>query len=229
MNEYLKMLSDQKLTLIMSLPRNDPDLCLAAFEAGADVVKVHINVDHRASGTHFGRLAEERNALEKMLQNRKGPMGLVLGGSLEAVSLDALEASDLPFSFHSVYAHHLPAWAASGKAALMAACDHTYSLDLVSAMADAGADVIEASIIPGGEYGMPLSFLDLAEYRSIVRAAGLPVVVPTQRAIRPDEAGQLIRCGVKGLMIGAVVTGKSAETIASSIRAFRKAIDDAGR
>ena len=59
MNEYLRMLSEKRLTLIMSLPYNDPALCRAAFEAGADVVKVHINVEHRASGTHFGRLAEE--------------------------------------------------------------------------------------------------------------------------------------------------------------------------
>ena len=36
MNEFLKMLSEKKLTLIMSLPRNDPQLCAAAFEAGAD-------------------------------------------------------------------------------------------------------------------------------------------------------------------------------------------------
>ena len=80
MNEYLRMLSEKRLTLIMSLPYNDPALCRAAFEAGADVVKVHINVEHRASGTHFGRLAEEREALEEMLSHRAGPMGLVLGG-----------------------------------------------------------------------------------------------------------------------------------------------------
>lgn len=35
MNEYLRMLSEKRLTLIMSLPYNDPALCRAAFEAGA--------------------------------------------------------------------------------------------------------------------------------------------------------------------------------------------------
>ena len=228
MNEYLSMLSEKKLTLIMSLPHNDPRLCRAAFENGADAVKVHINVDHRASGTHFGRLAEERPALEEMLAHRTGPMGLVLGGSLEGVALDAAEAEELPFAFHSVYSHHLPARFLRSKAALMAACDYTYSMDLISAMPALGAEVCEASVIPGTEYGQPLSLKDLLLYRSIADALPIPVVVPTQRAIRPEEAGALIRCGVKGLMIGAVVTGKTEQSIASAVAAFRKAIDEVG-
>ena len=59
MNEFLKLFEKNRPVLIMSLPDNDPALCRAAFEEGADVVKVHINVEHRASGTHFGRLAQE--------------------------------------------------------------------------------------------------------------------------------------------------------------------------
>ena len=92
MNDYLQLFETRKLVLIMSLPCNEPALCRAAFDAGADAVKVHINVEHRASGTHFGRLAQECPALETMLEHRRGPMGLVLGGSPEAVALDALEA-----------------------------------------------------------------------------------------------------------------------------------------
>ena len=225
MNDYLKMLSEKKLTLIMSLPFNDPRLCRAAFDAGADAVKVHINVDHRASGTHFGRLAEERPALEEMLARRSGPMGLVLGGSLESVSLDAKEAGELPFSFHSVYAHHLPAWAVNGKAALMAACNDSYPTELIAAMPACGADVVEASVIPGSEYGQPLSLRDLLLYRRIAETVSVPVVVPTQRAIRPDEVRALISCGVKALMIGAVVTGKTQRSIADAVAAFRRAID----
>ena len=228
-NEYLKLLNEKRLTLIMSLPYNDPALCKAAFEAGADVVKVHINVHHHASGTHFGRLAEERPALEEMLAHRRGPMGIVLGGSMEAVVLDAEDVRELPFSFYSVYADHIPAWVAGRidkeKAALMAACDSACPMELIASMPGAGADVVEASVIPGDEYGQPLSFRDLMKYRAIVDATKVPVVVPTQRAIRPDEVGTLARCGVKALMIGAVVTGKTEESIISAVNAFRKAID----
>ena len=226
MNDYLQMFSQKKLVLIMSLPRNDPAWCRAAFEAGADAVKVHINVTHRASGTHFGRLEEERPALEEMLARRSGPMGLVLGGSLEDAALDAREAAAMPFSFHSVYGHHMPAWALGGGVPLMAACDGGYSMDEIRAMPAAGADVLEASVIPGGEYGKALSMRDLLLYTSIARAVSIPVVVPTQRAIVPREVETLVRAGVKGLMIGAVVTGKEEKTIAQAVSAFRRAIDE---
>ena len=226
MNDYLQLFETKKLVLIMSLPCNDPALCQAAFDAGADAVKVHINVEHRASGTHFGRLAQERPALETMLEHRKGPMGLVLGGSPEAVALDALEARDLPFAFHSVYAHHMPAWAVGGGVPLMAACDGSYSLDEIRDMPACGTDVLEASVIPGAEYGQPLSMRDLLKYQLIAQNVSVPVVVPTQRAIRTEEVAALVRTGVRGLMIGAVVTGREASTIARAVEAFRKAIDE---
>lgn len=224
--DYLSLLTENKLTLIMSLPRNNPDWCRAAFEAGADAVKVHINVAHRASGTVFGRLSDERPALEAMLKMRTGPMGIVLGGSLSEVGQDALEVRKLPFSFHSVYAHHVPAWALDSGVPLMAACDGTYSLEEIKRMPAMGCDVLEASVIPGGEYGQALSMRDLIRYRAIADAVSVPVVVPTQRAIRPDEVEALIRTGVKGLMIGAIVTGQEEASIARTVAAFRKAIDE---
>lgn len=223
--DYLNLFETKKLVLIMSLPRNDPALCQAAFDAGADAVKVHINVDHRASGTHFGRLEEERPVLETMLAHRTGPMGLVLGGSLEAVALDAPAVHELPFSFYSVYAHHLPAWGIGSSVPLMAACDGSYSLEEIRAMPACGTDVLEASVIPGAEYGQPLSQRDLLKYRMIAGSVDVPVVVPTQRAIRPEDVAALLRTGVKGLMIGAVVTGRDEASIRRAVGAFRNAID----
>ena len=228
MNDYLSLFEQKKLVLIMSLPRNDPALAAAAFETGADAVKVHINVDHRASGTHFGRLEEERPALEDMLSRRRGPMGLVLGGSLEKAALDAEAAGKLPFSFHSLYAHHVPAGLVHSGTPLMAACDGSYSMEEIRLMDEAvGAQVLEASVIPGGEYGQGLSMRDLIRYRMIAEQVKIPVVVPTQRLIRPADVGALIQCGVRGLMIGAVVTGKEADAISRAVAAFRRAIDGA--
>ena len=224
--DYLSLFAEKKLTLIMSLPRNDPDLCRAAFDAGADAVKGHINVTHRASGTVFGRFSEERPALEAMLKNSAGPVGLVLGGSLEQAAQDAVAVRELPFSFHSVYAHHMPAWALKSGVPLMAACDGTYSLDEISRMPALGCDVLEASVIPGGEYGQALSMRDLIRYKAIADAVSVPVVVPTQRAVRPDEVEALVRAGVRGLMIGAVVTGREMQTVIRAVAAFRKAIDE---
>lgn len=225
MKRFVELLNQKKMTLVMSLPGNDPALCRAAFEEGADVVKVHINVEHRASGTHFGTLAEERKALEEMLADARGPMGLVPGASVEAAARDVQEASKLGFDFFSIYAHHMPIVTPPVSQTWMVACDGSYSPDEVAAMEAMGAGVVEASIMPGAEYGQPLCMRDLLRYRALVSATRLPVVVPTQRLIRPEEVCALGQTGVRGLMIGAVVTGRGEESIRKAVSAFRNAID----
>ena len=224
MNRFLTLLNAKRPALIMSLPKNDPALCRAAFEAGADAVKVHINVGHRASGTHFGSLAEEGKAFQEMLSAATGPMGLVPGASWEAAAHDAGEASRMDFDFFSIYAHHMPVNLPK-RQAWMVACDGSYSLDEVAAMERMGAGAVEASIIPGTEYGQPLCMRDLLKYASIAAHTSLPVVVPSQRCIRPEEINALAQTGVRGIMIGAVVTGHTEEGIRRMVEAFRNAID----
>ena len=225
MNEFVKLLQKDKPALIMSLPCNDPALCRAAFEEGADVVKVHINVEHRASGTCFGRLAQEREALGQMLAQAKGPMGLVPGGSLEAVGLDIREAAQMGFAFFSTYIHHMIVPCPGPEPAWMAACDGSYALWEIEQLAHSGAQVLEASVMPGAEYGQPLSMRDVVRYGAIAARTALPMVIPTQRFICPEQVPALRDAGMKGLMIGAVVTGRTQESIRRSVAAFRNAID----
>ena len=47
-NELVKARKAKKLVLIASLPRNDASLAKVALDAGADAVKIHINVHHHA-------------------------------------------------------------------------------------------------------------------------------------------------------------------------------------
>lgn len=225
MNAFLDTLKQKKFMLIMSMPVNDAPLARDAFEAGADVVKVHMNLTHRAGGTLFGDLAENRACFETMLSEAKGPMGLVPGGSAEAAGKDLIEASRMGFSFLSVYAHHMPVWGMKHAPAVMTAADCSYTTEEIAAFKACGADVLEASVIPGAEYGTPLTMRDVIRYRNITAAVDLPVVVPTQRAVRPDEVRALYEAGVNALMIGSIVTGKTRETILPAIEAFRTAID----
>ena len=69
---------DRRGLLIVSLPRNDRDLARAAIDSGADLLKVHVNVHHRASGTAFGSLQEEMDRLNAILDLHV-PTGLVVG------------------------------------------------------------------------------------------------------------------------------------------------------
>ncbi len=225
MNSFIRLLKERSMTLIMSLPKNDPELCRAAFDAGADVVKVHCNVQHHASGTGFGRLDVYKDTFSQMLSAAPGPMGLVPGADARDVLRDMESASALPFAFFSLYLHHAPVEVLSMPQALMAACAPGDEEREAAHLAPLGAQALEASIMPHEGYAAPLTVKDLTQYSALCQATPLPVVVPTQRAIRPEDVKYLKDAGVRGLMIGAIVTGREQKTIVDAIRAFRRAID----
>lgn len=225
MNPFVSLLKTKPMTLIMSLPKNDIEMCSAAFEAGADVVKVHCNLTHNASNTVFEPFQTYVEPFSQMLSNAKGPMGLVLGANVSDVRNDMFAASKLPFDFFSLYVHHVPPTLLTLPQALMAACGHGYTVEEAAQLQAVGAQVLEASVIAHDGYGQLLTLRDIIEYRRLCVATALPVVVPTQRYIHPEDLPYLRDAGVRGIMIGAIVTGFETETIVRAIEAFRNAID----
>ncbi|MFC2420472.1 MAG: hypothetical protein ACFNOL_05290 [Treponema maltophilum] len=223
---YIDLLRGKKMTLIMSLPVNDPALARVAWENGADVVKVHINVEHRASKTVFKSFAEEKDKLNEILQSAQGPCGIVLGADTASALRDFPLAVEAGFDFWSLYARHVPAEFLQNTSIIkMIALDSNYTAEEVRALEKIGADVLEASVIKPETYGQPLTAKEILTYAAICSGTSLPVVVPTQRYIKPNDVGVLSRCKVAGIMIGAVVTGKTADTIAKALGAFRNEID----
>ncbi|MEA4883294.1 MAG: hypothetical protein VB144_06505 [Clostridia bacterium] len=233
MSNFVQLLNSHPLTLIMSLPGNKPDLAVAALDAGADVLKVHINVEHRASGLKMGSLEEERARLERILSlagERKTPVGIVPGAFPGAWGPEMRELELMGFDFYSIYAHELGAHALTSTSMTgMVAGDHTYRQAEFEAMALAPFGIIEASVVEGEGYGKPLSWRDLLHYKNIVDWTGKPVVVPTQRRIRVEDLAALRWSGIRGLMLGAIVTGREASTVYQAVREFRAAIDSEGR
>jgi len=225
-NAYLELLKKKKIALIMSLPANDLSLARAAWENGADVVKIHINVEHRASKTVFKSFAEEEPVLRQILAEAKGPCGLVVGGDLHSALRDYQAAVQAGFSFISLYADHMPAIILQNKTICkMLALSSDYTLHQVAACEHIGADVLEASVMCPESYGQPLSAMDIIQYHTICKHTGLPVIIPTQHKIVPDDVSVLRQCGVAGLMLGAVVTGKDAQSIGKTVAQFRAVID----
>lgn len=227
MDKFKQMLKEGRFPLVMSLPRNDPELARIAWENGADVVKVHINVKHHASQTLFGSFEEERAAIETMLADAKGPMGIVLGADCWVAGDALAEAVAHGFDFFSLYGHHAsPSVLAAEGITRMVAPDYTWADWEIESLPEIGVDILEASVMHPDSYGQPLSGRELIRYRHLSRLTPLPIVVPTQRAVRPEEVAALRDCGVSGLMIGAVVTGKDGESIGRAVAAFRKSIDE---
>ncbi|WP_312370659.1 hypothetical protein [Lachnoclostridium sp.] len=225
MSDYIDLLKNKAMTLIMSLPSNDPELAKVAFEYGADVVKVHINVEHRASKTHFGSIDTEKEKFEEMLANAKGPMGIVLGGETVIANNDFDKAAAMGFKFISLYGHHMPISVLQSKDVYrMMACDYSYRLEEIKVFKEIGVDVLEASIVHPEGYGDDLNSRDILNYRILCKESGLPVVIPTQRKIKPSELSILDEVGVSGIMIGAIVTGKEIESIKRTVCDFKEAI-----
>lgn len=225
MSQAVKLMN-QGPQLIMSLPANDPELARAAMNGGADMLKVHIRVHHTASGTHFGTLAEEKERLAKIIEEFPGPVGIVCGAEDPATSQEMGELRRLGIDFFDMYISQMPAWmwniVGMGKAV---ALESNYSIHQAIALENLGVDIIEASIIPHEGYGKPLTAADLAAYRDLHDTVDLPIIVPTQRAIRPEEATLITgECGIRGLMIGAIVTGKTPKEIEEAVRRFKKAL-----
>ena len=216
-------LLNSKFTLIASLPANDYRLAEAAWENGADAVKVHINVEHRASGTCFRSFDEEKDNLFKVLETAKGPVGIVAGSDPESAGRDCVKAVEAGFDFISIYAHHAPPSLLDVEASRMLAADYTYSLNECKLFGEY-ADIFEASVIAPDLYGARLHARDLFKYRLVCENTSLPVVVPTQKNILPSEVKFLREAGVSAIMIGAIVTGKTTESFGCAVRTFRDAI-----
>lgn len=226
MTTFLSKLQSASPCLIVSLPRNDPHMAQAAEAAGADAIKVHVNVTHHATQITFGTLEEERAALERVLGAVKIPVGLVPGEdlALSSETLSAIEA--MGFALIDGYSHTLPAWIRGGRMDLWAAIDPTYSAAEISALARLPwVDAVEAAIIPTAAYGQLLSTRDLARYRDLAGMLSKPFVVPSQRKLRVQDVPSLLSVGVKNIMIGAVVTGMEISGIEAATRAFRRALD----
>lgn len=226
MPSFYNMLMENQFPLVMSLPFNKPSLAKAAWESGADVVKIHLNVHHHASSTLFHSFDEEASALQEILVQAQGPVGVVIGGDIPSVLQDYKKVQAAGFDFCSIYGHFAPIEVLQLQGLhKMIAPDYTWQDWEIAEMKAMGVDILEASVMHPDSYGMPLSLRDFIHYKHLSQVAQLPMLIPTQRAIRPKEVADLAQCGAKGIMLGAVVTGKEEQSIRNAIIEFRQAIN----
>lgn len=225
---FSRLLTDKEFLLFVSLPSNDLRLAEAAVKGGADVIKVHINVEHRASGNSFGSLAENANFLSQLVNlTGERPVGVVAGDAVRKVTeKDIDRLIDLGIDFISLYAHHTPPWLLQKSIETMIAISSENSSDYVKGFEALNVNAMEASIIPAKGYGDPLSLHDLLVYEHLVKSCSSPVIVPTQRKVGIKDVKSLMDVGVKGLMIGAIVTGVEPDSVYEATHAFRSKIDE---
>jgi hypothetical protein len=222
-----QLLEEKKMSLIVSLPENKLEHAQAAILAGADAVKMHVNVNHRASGNSFTSTDSYKEEFLRIRDQFSGPLGIVPGGSFKDITQSELEELiALGFNYYSIYAHDMPAWMLNLKEIEKTfAINDTYSIGNIGKVKHLGITAIETSIIPGEEYGSPLTFRDVLAYNNFTQKVDVPVLVPSQRHLLPGDMYSLYQSGVKGVMLGAVVIGNNEESIKSEVLKFREKID----
>lgn len=227
----LETLMQQRPVLVVSLPRNEVDLAEAALEGGADGLKVHLNLEHHASGTYFGPWREEADTIQQIL-SLGVPVGMVPGTRERMISpAETAEIEAAGIDFVDAYVQDMPAWLP----------DQVTNISVMAALSYADAEsgwnlghlqgccqLLEASIIRPDEYRKPLQDEDIAAYASISeRHPDLPALVPTQRAIRPEQVSEILGTGMRGILIGAIVTGQVPESLCQATREFALALSTA--
>ncbi|MBS5937042.1 hypothetical protein [Clostridium sp.] len=225
----LDKLNEKKLTLIVSLPANDVELAKAAIEAGADMVKIHLNVEHRASKTRFGSLQEELEnvkAIRNLCNTHNISLGIVAGGHNEIPMSEIDGIMENGFEFISLYDKHMNPLIMKKDIYKMVAIDDNYDIELVKVYDSLSIDILECSIMDPKTYGEPLTVREILQYKSIRNSTNTPIVIPTQRKITPEQSLILQEIGINGIMIGAIVTGKTKESIYKSTLEFRETIDN---
>ena len=228
--KFKELIEGNKFSLVVSLPSNNLELAKAALDGGAQAVKVHCNVWHRASGHTFGTYAENREFLQQLITLCKDvPVGLVPGGEDAFITPEErLELENMGLGFFSSYSQHLPCHMMESKVLTkMVAIDYTYTGNTLDAVRSSGIDVLECSVQPGENYGTDLNYADILRYSDIVTKSGKPCLIPTQRKIKPCEVRHLYEAGCKAVMIGAIVMGKEPDVkqLQAVTSAFREAID----
>ena len=225
MNQLHTQLTTNDWTLLVSLPRNSIELARAALRGGAQGLKVHLNVEHFASGTRFGSWDEEREVMAQIVELARAEgasVGVVPGANGAFASPDDFRGlAQIGIDYFDAYPFDCPAWALEqSDLDVMMAAFHGYDLNEFAGLEPLGMTLCEASLLGHDDYGKALTARDVARYAALCNALHVPVIVPSQPKIEPHDVPALRKTGARGLLIGAIVTGREADGIEAATRAF---------
>lgn len=216
---------DRRGLLIVSLPQNDMALAEVARAAGADVLKVHINVRHLASGTAFGSLSAERQRLAEILATGL-PTGLVPGEEQMVAPQEMFEIKQMGFAFLDVFVDAIRPYLYDAGILVVPALPHTADREFLIRARDLPGDWIEAAVVATEGYGKPPQDADFDALRAVGATTRKKMIVPTQRRVAPSDLARYFEIPqVAAIMIGAIVTGSDAVSLGRATGGFRRELD----
>lgn len=209
MSKLLNLLKKNKMTLIVQLAENTPDAARAAEAGGAEAL-----------------LIEKSERQEEILKAVKIPIGL--GLSQEAKLTEKELKAHEKFDFINFHFEVLPIIAKQVKTGRVLALNENYTLDKLLGVESVGAQAIDAAIVPLSQGMRELMVGDLQNYITIALSSNLPVIIPTQRSIKPSEVAIISDTGAKGLLLTREVLGDNLKSLEKALKEYRVAVDDLG-
>lgn len=216
--------------LCISLIDNDPELAKAAEEAGADGIKLHMNLSHGPSGRTLGGIDRELDRIRAVVQAVTVPVGIVPRGRAGTTVHEVERLRDAGLEFVDLYGKFMsPAVAAVPGIDTWVAPTPDYTTEMLRLLAArSDVDVIEASFFPVDPFGSPLAIDDLIRLELGLRAlepSGKPLVLPTDRRLETSDLPALLEIGVKNFLLGFAVTGDTPTTVVAATERFREELD----
>lgn len=227
MNNSLRTLFDQKkLSIIVSLPENRVDLAKAALDAGADALKFHINVNHRASGNEFKDIDYYMETFREIRELYDGPLGLVLSDDVNKVNqLDLQQIKDIGFTYFSLYSKDITSkLLLQNELEKTVAVDDLFHLNEVKVIENFDMKAVELSVVKKADYGKPLNFEDITLYMNYRKQTNLPIIIPSQKKLVPEDLDIFHQIGIQSAMLGAVTTGTTEKSIYETVTTFTKKV-----
>jgi hypothetical protein len=216
MSKISKVIELNRFTLIVELAGFDAEIAHDAIEAGADVLLLNDHVED----------AHDLKACPRCIDIPFG-VNLINPKKLKPGLYEDLEKYGVDFIEYSIQTP--PAQIDKvKKLGKMQSLGADYTLDKLMELKDDNADVVNATIFSKSEWGKELSVGDLQHFISICISSNVPVLVPTQKRIRPSEVSIIWDTGAKGLILTPNMLPKKKEELIEVIQEYRAAVDDLG-
>jgi hypothetical protein len=200
----LEVISEgREYTVIASLPKNSTSLAVQAVEGGADAVMLNVDGDEGSSPNHFGSYDLHDAYINDVISTVTVPCGLFIGGA-RLLTEDYWERiMSSAFSFVEMYAHQMPAFVlADQRVKKVTAISTGYILEQVRQLSEIdGVEAIDVATVPHQSRGAPFSVLDYATLGVIAHLSIKPVLLRTQKTLTRGDVTNIVRLGVKGLVI----------------------------
>lgn len=206
-----KKLSDRlkknKFSILVSPFNSDLKLIDIFIKNGINIIKFHINITHPVSNYKFKNWDKEKeNLINLILENPNITVGLVPGNikeDIEEINYIELESYidfiDIFIDSFTTYYLNIPK-----NIEKVVAINRVLNKEELKILDYLKISAIEASIIDKFEYGLPLTLDDILNYSQLVNNSTIPVLIPTQKYIKPKDIKLLYEIGAKGIVLGGI-------------------------